>query len=201
MTDLLAPGSGDGDGSPDGSPGQMPIGTPGASIQFGSQKKRKAGDESDDGPRLGQDDAMSGSGSGRATGPRLWGRARPKASIGLERKLQIRLLADRILIGSKDVVVPVGNGETSAEMLNYVVAGIDRAVEKWGDPPASFYWQPTIRFVVYPGGNQYYERLHEPLESKWGLSTTMEYAADTTGGKAQGKPANKAPERSAGGRP
>jgi hypothetical protein len=179
----------------------LQIGTPSASIRLGGQKKQKTDGEVADGPRVGQNDANSGGGKGRATGPRLWGRARPKASIGLERKLQIRLLADRILIGSKDVAVPVGNGETSAEMLNRVVVGIDRAVEKWGDPPVSFYWQPTIRFVVYPGGNQYYERLHEPLENQWGLSTTMEYAPDTAVAAPQRKSESKGGERRAGGTP
>jgi hypothetical protein len=134
-------------------------------------------------------------------GPRLWGKARAKASIGLERKLQIRIYDDRILIGSKDVAVPVGNGETIKEMINQVVMGIDRAVEKWGEPPASFYWSPSIRFVVYPGGNQYYERLREPLEHDWGLATTMELAPDAAGGKATNKSASKASTKPAGGSP
>jgi hypothetical protein len=171
------------------------MGGPGASIRLGSKTNRKTSDKPDDdsdsGPRLGDDDAKTGGGKGRARGPRLWGRARPKASIGLEKKLEIRVLADKIMIGSKDVVVPVGRGEKVEEMIDRVVVGIDRHVsEKWGDPPESFYWVPTVKFVVYPGGNIYYERLHGPLEHKWGVMSTLEFAPEP-------KPAAS----SAGGRP
>jgi hypothetical protein len=99
------------------------------------------------------------------------------------------------------VAVPVGNGETIKEMINLVVMGIDRAVEKWGDPPSNFYWSPTIRFVIYPGGNQYYERLREPLEHDWGLATTMELAPDQAGGKGTNKSATRASRKPAGGNP
>ncbi len=157
------------------------MGGPGATFSLGSSGNRKSSTKDDDpdaGPRISDDDGKSGGKRGRANGPRLWGSAHAKASIGLERKLQIRLLADRILIGSKDISVPVGNGETVEEMINQVVVGIDRAADRWGDPQKDFYWMPTIRFVIYPGGDQYYERLHSPLEKKWGLPSTMEYAPD-----------------------
>ncbi|MGE5192202.1 MAG: hypothetical protein ACM3U2_06825 [Deltaproteobacteria bacterium] len=187
-----------GDGSSGGSPGQVQIGNPGARIRLNSQPERKASGDPADGPRLGQDDAKTGGSRGRAMGPRLWGRARPRATIGLERKLEVRVLSDRILVGSKDVVVPVGKGETAEELLNHVVAGIDHAAEKWGEPPASFYWLPTVKFVVYPGGNQYYERLHEPLERQWGVTSTMEYAPETRGDKANNKPGSKAGKSATG---
>src|SRR5205823_1687034 len=121
----------------------------------------------------------------RSRGPRLWGRARPKASIGLERKLEIRVLPDRILVGSKDISIPVGNGETTAEMINHVAAGIDHVADKWGEPPASFYWVPTVKFVVYPGANVYYERLRGPLEKDWGITSVVEYAPGKKEAKAK----------------
>jgi len=161
------------------SPGQM--GGPGAAIRLGLPGSRKSSTKDDDpdaGPRIADDDAKASGAKGRANGPRLWGSAHAKASIGLERKLQIRLVADRIMIGWKDISVPVGNGETVEEMINQVVVGIDRAAGRWGEPPTNYYWVPIIRFVIYPGGDQYYERLHGPLERKWGLSSTMEYAPD-----------------------
>jgi hypothetical protein len=186
--DLGASGS---DGGPS-SPIQM--GGPGANIRLGSKTKRSSStkdDDSDSGPRLSDPDAKKGGGTGRARGPRLWGRARPKATIGLEKKIEIRVLADRIMVGSKDIVIPVGRGEKVEEMIDRVVVGIDHHVsEKWGDPPESFYWVPTAKFVVYPGGNLYYERLRGPLEHKWGVVSTVEYAPDP-------KPATSA----AGGRP
>ncbi len=186
--DMGASGS-DGSG---GSPLQM--GGPGANIRLGSKTKRqstdKPDDDSDSGPRLGGDEGKTGGGKGRVLGPRLWGRARSKASIGLERKMEIRVLADKIMVGSKDFVVPVGRGEKVQEMIDHVVVGIDHVAEKWGEPPESFYWIPTVKFVVYPGGNLYYERLRGPLEQKWGVVSTVEYAPDP-------KPA----DRAGGGRP
>jgi hypothetical protein len=170
------------------------MGGPGANIRLGSKTKRNASDKPDDdsdsGPRLGADEGKTGGGKGRVVGPRLWGRARAKASIGLERKMEIRVLADKIMVGSKDFVVPVGRGEKVQEMIDHVVVGIDHVADKWGEPPESFYWVPTVKFVVYPGGNLYYERLRGPLEQKWGVVSTVEYAPDP-------KPASSA----AGGRP
>jgi len=125
-----------------------------------------------------EDDKKSTGPPGRAHGPRKWGSVGKRASIGLEKQIEMRVMPDRIVIGRKDVVVPVGNGETPDEMIGRVVTGIDRTAEKWGEPPSSFYWQPKVKFIVYPGGNQYYERLRGPLESKWGVHTTIEYPAD-----------------------
>jgi hypothetical protein len=188
-------------GSPPG--GQLPMGGPGVNVSLGSKGQRTSSDKADpdDGPRLSEEDSHKNGPRGRSMGPRLWGRARPRATIGLERKLEIRIMDDRILVGSKDIVIPVGNGETVEEMIHFVVAGIDRAADKWGDPPTSFYWLPTVRFVVYPGGNQYYERLHEPLEKKWGVVSTVEYAPDKSARKANGKAAKNAGGTAAGGRP
>ena len=165
------------------------MGGPGVNVRLGDLGNRKTSAKDDaDGPRVPDDDKQTGGARGRSNRPRLWGTARSKASIGLERKLQIRLMSDRILIGSKDNVVPVGNGETVEEMINQVVVGIDRAAERWGDPPTSYYWLPTVRFVIYPGGDLYYERLHGPLERKWGLPSTLEYAPEPAKKSAGGRP-------------
>ena len=179
------------------------MGGPGVNVSLGSKGQRTSSDKADpdDGPRLSDEDSQKNGPRGRSMGPRLWGRARPKATIGLERKLEIRIMDDRILVGSKDIVIPVGNGETVEEMVHFVVAGIDRAADKWGDPPTSFYWLPTVKFVVYPGGNQYYERLHEPLEKKWGVTSTVEYAPDKSKSKTKNKSVQNAGGTAAGGRP
>lgn len=182
--------------SPDGSSlGKVQMGGPGGSLRLGSAPRQKPDEKDEDpnaGPRVAQDDGAQNGPRMRARGPRLWGTAGPKASIGLERKLEVRVLADRILIGSKDNVVRVGNGETTDVMIKHVVAGIEQTAENWGTPPSSYFWLPTVRFVIYPGGNQYYERLHGPLESEWGVPSTMEYAPEK-------KPASK--KTATGGRP
>lgn len=177
-------------GSPGGSGGGAPgpMGGPGATFSLGGKGQRRSSskDGDPDGPRIAESDANANGPRGRSRGPRKWGKSPSQATIGLERKIEIRLLADRILVGSKDVSIPVGNGETVEEMINQVVMGIDHTAEKWGEPPASFYWLPAVKFVVYPGGNQYYERLHGPLETKWGVNSTVDYAPDQKPAKAAG---------------
>lgn len=181
--DLGASGSGMPDpatgSSPAGSPlGKVQMGGPGANIRLGGKQKNRSSDEENDpndGPRLG--DPADRTGGSRSRGPRLWGQAGSRASIGLEHKMEIRVMADRILIGSKYVVVRVGNGEKVEQMVQQVVAGIDKAADRWGEPPKEdYYWVPVVKFVIYPGGNQYYERLYGPLEKEWGLKSTMQFA-------------------------
>jgi hypothetical protein len=120
----------------------------------------------------------SGGGSGETPPPggkKRWGRSPSRAGIGLERKLEIHVKKDRLLIGPNDVAIPVGQGEKTEELVQRVLAGIEQSAQGWGAPPANFYWLPAAKFVVYPGGSPYYERLRGPLE-KWGVRSTLEYA-------------------------
>jgi hypothetical protein len=139
-----------------------PMGAPRGSVGVSLGESGGAGDPGDE-PQRG--------------GRKRWGQARRRAGIGLERKLEIHVRPERLLIGPGDAVVPVGRGEKSDQLLGKVLAGIEQVAEGWGAPPANFYWLPAVRFVVYPGGNTHYERLRGPLQ-KWGVNSTVEYAGD-----------------------
>lgn len=158
----------------------LPMGGPGLNLRLGKagQKRSPAKDDDDSGPRVPDEEGKSGGPLGRSRGPRLWGQARPKATIGFEKPIEIRILADRILVGSRDAVVYVGNGETVKEMVDRVVVRIEQRAEGWGDPPEGYYWSPRVKFVVYPGGNQYYEPLQHALEGDWGIPSTVDYAVE-----------------------
>jgi hypothetical protein len=54
-----------------------------------------------------------------------------------------------------------------------LAARLDAHVRGWGRPPKSFYWLPTVRFQVLPGGIQYQERLSS-LTDHWGLRSSVE---------------------------
>jgi hypothetical protein len=103
-----------------------------------------------------------------------WGYSHGRSTIGLEKRLEIHVLSNRILIGPNDASIPCGQGESKEEIVQDVLRAIEAAVFAWGKPPRNFYWIPVVKFVVYPGGNQHYERLQNGLR-EWGLFSTVEY--------------------------
>jgi hypothetical protein len=170
------------------SPGQVQMGGPGINVSLGGKKKRSSSkdDDPDDGPRISEDSGKSGGSPGRASGPRKWGQAHRKASIGFEKKVVIRVSANRIVIGNNDAVIGVSRSDTSDEIVHQVVAGIDHTANGWGEPPSNFYWVPVAKFIVAPGGAANYEKLHAVLDQKWGITSTVDYESETSGGKASG---------------
>ena len=109
---------------------------------------------------------------------RRWGFSSPNATIGFERQLLLKSEPDRLLVGDGPPI-PVGRGETREELLQRVVTAIEREARAWGKPPSSFYWIPSVRFIVIPGGNQHYERLNDGLRTL-GLQTSVDYRLDAT---------------------
>ena len=157
------------------------MGGPGANFRVGGSQQAKPkpkDDDPDSGPRISQDDGQAGGRSVRSRGPRKWGQVGKKASIGFEKKIEIRLLSDRILVGSKDVAIPVRRADSNDEIVGRVVNAIDYVADKWGEAPPNYYWVPAVRFVVYPGGNQYSEKLSKVLEQTYGVNSTVDFASD-----------------------
>ena len=106
-----------------------------------------------------------------------WTFAGGRRGIGLQKKVVIHALADRLLIGPENLAVPAGRGETQKELLQQVVGGINITAQEWGAPPANFHWVPAVQFKVYPGGNQHYERIQGVLREH-GINSTVDYALD-----------------------
>lgn len=164
-----------------GSASSVQFGGPGATVSLGSGKKAKANPKDDDpdaGPRIPEGDGKAGGQMVRSRGPRKWGQVGKKASIGFEKKIEIRLMSDRILVGSKDVAVPVKRSDSDDEIVGRVVNAIDYVADKWGEPPSNYYWVPAVRFVVYPGGDQYSAKLSKVLEQKYAVNSTIDFAED-----------------------
>jgi hypothetical protein len=180
--------------SGDGSASNKQFGGPGANFSLGGRKQSKPkakDDDPDAGPRISEDNGKTGGQMGRSNGPRKWGQAGKKASIGQERTIEIRLLPDQILVGSRDVAIPVRGADSSDDIVHRVVNGIDHVAENWGEPREHFYWVPFVRFVVYPGGDQYYEKLSKVLEHKYGVNSSVDYADEKSAKKPADKPASK----------
>ena len=107
---------------------------------------------------------------------RRWGIHSRRAAIGFERTVPIQALPDRLIVG-RSLVVPVDEGVSASDLADDVARAIDEEAHSWGRPPDSFYWVPSIKFQVSPGGNQHVERLRGPLK-QWGLGSSVQYTFD-----------------------
>jgi hypothetical protein len=100
----------------------------------------------------------------------------PGSQIGLERKVNIRVESQRIIIESEppiDVVPGMSREELQAE----VAATLRTHFQGWGRPPHSFYWLPQVRYTVLPGGHQNLKRVND-LTDEWEMSAKIDYALE-----------------------
>jgi hypothetical protein len=163
--------------APSASGGGEPGGTSASGSKTFSEQFGPKADEYDPSARA----AQAGGGSrsaGRSDGSeavkKRWGMTNGRATIGLEKKLEIHCLPTKVLIGPNDASIPCGAGETKEQLVRDVLGAIEQLTIGWGKPPRNFYWIPVVKFVVYPGGNQHYERLQNGLR-EWGLFSSVEY--------------------------
>jgi hypothetical protein len=107
---------------------------------------------------------------------RKWGPHEPGASIGVERRVEIRVDAERLVIGN-EISIPVRPGASRNEVFDQLLVRIDQLAQTWGQPGPGFFWIPSLRFVISPGGNTVYERI-APLVTKSGLSNSIEHTLE-----------------------
>lgn len=108
---------------------------------------------------------------------RRWGKVNGNASLGLEKKVEVHCLADRLLIGPDDAVVHIRSGDKKQDLVDRLTLALDATAQSWGKPPNNFYFVPMLQFIVYPGGQAHYERLSSTVK-EWGLPSSMEPARD-----------------------
>jgi hypothetical protein len=100
---------------------------------------------------------------------RSWGLLGRQASIGFERTVVIGVTAETIRVGGSYVV----SGRLQRRSLtHFVVEAIDRQAHAWGPPPDSFYWVPSVQFVVGPDGQDNLNILKTEL-TRFGLPTRI----------------------------
>jgi len=100
----------------------------------------------------------------------------PGSQIGLERKVNIRVEAQRITVESELPIV-VGPGMSSDDVQSAFALALQEQFIGWGRPPRSFYWLPKVQFTVLPGGQQNLKRLTD-LTEKWEMSSKTDYALE-----------------------
>jgi len=128
-------------------------------------------------------DAGSSRGSGRGAegSPRQWGIASLGATIGYERRVDVRVEQNRVtVVGQPRIDVVINNGDELSvdDLRRRVIRAVQRTARTWGQPPERFYWVPAIRFEVSPGGALHYERLNSLFRS-WRLATSVDYVLPT----------------------
>ncbi len=106
------------------------------------------------------------------TDVRQWGIREVGSNIGLEREVVVRVGASEVQVAGEKPI-EITSGMSREELQEQLAARLDAHVRGWGRPPKSFYWLPTVRFQVLPGGIQYQERL-SGLTDHWGLRSSVD---------------------------
>lgn len=107
---------------------------------------------------------------------RKWGAHDPGASIGVERKVEIRMDSRQAIIDN-DLVLPIAPQASQRDLFLQILSGIDQMAQSWDAPGNGFFWVPSLNFVISPGGNAAYERM-APLIRKSGLSSTTAFTLE-----------------------
>ncbi len=105
-----------------------------------------------------------------------WGQRTPGGTIGYERDVLIRVTSSQVTIAD-ETSFPIALGLPSDDLRQLLAVHLDHHVQSWGEPPRSFYWLPSVKFIVSPGGNQYYERMKTVMQN-WKLRSKVEYVLE-----------------------
>lgn len=105
-----------------------------------------------------------------------WTIPRRRGAIGIERQIAIHLRPELISIEDElDIDVPLE--ATSGQIQRAVTRAVRQHTQSWKAAPDSFFWKPTVKIVIHPGGNQHYARVKD-LTNQWGTPTVAEYSLD-----------------------
>ncbi len=103
---------------------------------------------------------------------RRWGLSDPRASIGFEREITVRIEPTRLVVGNAFAVAY--DARTTKEQLGAgMLEAIELTARKWGRPPINFYWVPTVQFQATEAEAGVYRVLNGTAKT-WGLDTSVE---------------------------
>ena len=97
----------------------------------------------------------------------------PRAGIGLEKVIPIRIFANRVVVGS-EFEIPVNGQVRTESLIDRVLIAMDRVQSDWPSSRPGYHWVPTIKYEVVPGGEQVHQRLNSALFDL-GLVSSVEY--------------------------
>jgi hypothetical protein len=94
-------------------------------------------------------------------------------TLAFKRTIKIMISDKALRIANRDALA-IPAGISTNQLMAATVSELRSEVQSWKQPPEQFYWKPAVRFVVYPGGNQFVERLRPAFEEQ-GLLSGVEY--------------------------
>lgn len=97
------------------------------------------------------------------------------SSIAAERFVVVTIDSSSVKFGRHEI--PIDPTDGTIDLGTEFSEALKQQVSHWGRPPKGFHWQPTLRFRVRPGGNQYYAWL-QSASREWGMRSTVEYVFD-----------------------
>jgi len=178
-------GSGD-SGQTSGTPGGSPGGSSGspdaeAGGSIGGVASADDSSSGSDAPLGAQGDSQPG----QPKQPRrMFGIAGPKATVGYEHEVIMRVDGDQICV-DEEPPVSYARAESADRLATRVIRVLQRDARSWGRPPENFYWVPAIKVIVSPGGIVTFERIHKIL-LRHALISSVDYCLDSA--KPQPKP-------------
>ena len=115
---------------------------------------------------------------------RRWGQFEEGANIGVEKSVTIRVDAEQMIVANQ-LIIPIRPGASRNELFDYLLSAIDEHATSWGPAATGFFWIPSLKFVISPGGNQIYDRL-APLVTRSGLRADTEFTLERPSSPQQG---------------
>jgi hypothetical protein len=88
----------------------------------------------------------------------------------------IRVDAEQMIVANQ-LIIPIRPGASRNELFDYLLAALDENANSWGPAATGFFWIPSLKFVISPGGNQIYNRI-APLVTRSGLRADAEFTLD-----------------------
>ena len=113
----------------------------------------------------------------------------PRAGIGLEKSIPIRIESNRVVIGG-EFEIPVNPSLRTESLIDRVLMAMDRLQSDWPSAGAGYHWVPTIKYEVAPGGEQVHQRLNSGLFDL-GLVSSVEYLEADPVGQVSNLPGQK----------
>ena len=115
---------------------------------------------------------------------RRWGQFEEGANIGVEKSVTIRVDAEQMIVANQ-LIIPIRPGASRNELFDHLLAAIDEHSTSWGPAATGFFWIPSLKFVISPGGNQIYDRIG-PLVTRSGLRADTEFTLEKPDSPRQG---------------
>lgn len=133
-----------------GQDSQAKPGSPGSTPGAASSMTSSGEENSEAGQNIPSIQARPGARSLRSIKTqRRWGKSHPNASLGLEKVVEVRVEAGRIVVGNQFQVTRTSE-RSEEDLAKLTIQTIEHLANQWNRPPPRFYWVPSVSLVFEP---------------------------------------------------